>query len=69
MMTSPVTRSLLGWEHENPDVYNQVAIPWCTTHDHQSNESLHACLAGIIKEGECHISTGPPDHKWWRDTE
>ncbi len=44
-------------------------ISWCTTHNHQSNESLHACLAGIIEEGACRISTGGPDHKWWKDTE
>lgn len=47
-------------------------IPWCTTHNHQStqrpgNESGVDCLAGIIKEGLCRISTGGPDHKWWVD--
>ncbi len=53
---------------EDKTIIDPEAIPWCTTHDHQSNESLHACLAGIIKEGACHISTGGPDHKWWKDT-
>ena len=72
-MTEPETRSLLGWEHENPDVYNQEAIPWCTTHDNIECDGAEypTCWARIHGETEgdvCVISHGGPDHKWWKDT-
>ena len=85
------TRSLLGWEVENPDVYKQRAIPWCTTHDDRATYMQDECrfvqqfgnepegsmlhqafelAAQFISGGaECVISTGGPDHKWWKDTE
>ncbi len=70
---SLVTRSLLGWEFENPDVYKQTAIPWCTTHDDIASwDALNErCWAygRTTTEGACVISTGGPDHKWWMDTE
>ena len=46
-------------------------IPWCTTH---SSPVLHfdfneKCWAYVVEPGACLISTGGPDHKWWKDTE
>ncbi len=51
-------------------------IPWCTTHNNQ----LHGKLGEDAIEGlwqiwclfndsdmPCVVSTGGPDHKWWRD--
>ena len=44
-------------------------IPWCTTHDASKVEADWldpTCGAG---DGlACEISTGGPDHKWWKDT-
>ncbi len=52
------------------------AIPWCTTHDFGECHCGHvevchcqshdAVSAGPINT--CVISTGGPDHKWWKDT-
>ena len=72
-MTEPETRSLLRWEHENPDVYNQEAIPWCTTHNVQRSGDQPYCKDARAPDidaeiHECEISSGGPDHKWWKDT-
>ena len=63
---TPETRSL------NPDVYNQTAIPWCTTHDEGAvADGFIVCRVGVVlgelAQTNCLISTGGPNHKWWRD--
>jgi len=53
------------------DYLTQTAIPWCTTHDSSMTTDGQRCLVQTIfdyAEG-CVISTGGPDHKWWKDTE
>ncbi len=54
----------------------QVAIPWCPTHNCQvlygdkcppgMNIEQYAPV-GFYKAW-CEVSTGGPDHKWWKDT-
>ena len=43
----------------------QEAIPWCTFH----KRSVVFPESGLCADGPvgCMISTGGPDHKWWRD--
>ena len=42
----------------------QTPIPWCTTHD-TKGDNTHL----MFRRGQkiCVISTGGPDHKWWKD--
>ena len=65
----PETRTLFDAESEVADAYVQVAIPWCTTH----NQCTYVYL---VRDGEhcggfdgnsCVVSSGGPDHKWWKD--
>ena len=51
----------------------QQAILWCTTHDSKliargdmCQDKSWSTLAGL-DSGVCVISTGGPEHKWWRD--
>ncbi len=58
----------------------QSAIPWCTTHNEQRPNGDHQDRCwfswryqvlmpdGEIATGECNISLGGLDHKWWQDT-
>ena len=50
-------------------VKDQTAIPWCTTHDQKADDVV--CVIGSGDCGyvrlPCVISTGGPDHKWWKD--
>ncbi len=55
-----------------------TAIPWCIPHDRQAVEREHGlspdeCWQVVwASEGYeyelCRISTGGPDHEWWRIT-
>ncbi len=45
---------------------DQIAIPWCTTHDRWT-EGFGFCRANDIPNEICEVSTGGPDHKWWED--
>lgn len=73
-MTAPETR----WIRDVPSdpmmqrQWSQQAIPWCTTHDLKAfTDGSDACW---LEEGlennprRCEISTGGPDHKWWKDS-
>ena len=40
----------------------QVAIPWCITHDRPDELDEYGDDGGL-----CEVSTGGPDHKWWKD--
>lgn len=43
-------------------------IPWCTTHNTSVGAESSVCDYGDLSgHGGCVISTGGPDHKWWRD--
>ena len=49
---------------------DQRAIPWCTTHDAEQADYDDICWKGVWRPnagGVCVISTGGPDHKWWKD--
>ena len=48
---------------EDHTIVDQVAIPWCTTHDRPDELDEYGDDGGL-----CEVSTGGPDHKWWRDT-
>ena len=51
-------------------IQNQTSIPWCTTHDaQQSKVRSHFCCESWngLQQPKCVISTGPPDHFWWKD--
>ncbi len=65
-MTSPETRRVhtgLG-----DDRIDQTAIPWCTVHDASKIEAdWRPATCGAGDGQACLISTGGPDHKWWRD--
>ena len=59
---------------EDKTLVDQTAIPWCTTHDHHVDTTgLIGCdYLTTIDQCEpitdrCVVSTGPPDHKWWKD--
>ena len=44
--------------------WRRTAIPWCTTHDTKGdNDHLMFHRGRKI----CVISTGGPDHWWWKD--
>ena len=52
----------------------QQPIPWCNTHDAwMQYPGLNRCAQGVhLHEltgiaGCDNISTGGPDHKWWKD--
>ncbi len=59
---------------------DQVAIPWCTTHDNGAcyyNGAVYetGCWThdnissrSTANWPDCVISQGGPDHKWWKDT-
>ena len=52
-------------------IHRQTPIPWCTTHDSIAatrNRCKNFTKWDIRKdEYDCVISTGPPDHFWWKD--
>ncbi len=80
-MTSPETRRteirtihIYGHGHETDLDIDQQAIPWCTTHygivvnSTPERQCWRAFwLGGEFNEEPCNISSGGPDHKWWRD--
>jgi len=52
----------------------QQAIPWCTAHATSLiTESARTCntyktyISAAAEPEPCVISTGPPDHFWWKD--
>ena len=57
------------------ELIRQEAIPWCTTHDSETAISLdgqvYFCRKAQtwthLETHGCEVSTGGPDHKWWRD--
>ncbi len=72
MMTSEKRTILVFVSGVDTDFSEQVAIPWCTAHnDMASWDALdEQCWARSHQgpgEGECVISMGGPDHKWWKD--
>ncbi len=42
--------------------WQQEAIPWCITHDQPDELDEYGDHGGL-----CEVSTGGPDHKWWKD--
>ena len=65
-MTAPETRTIPR-KFPREDV-TQQAIPWCTTHDLPSCPlPARFCYEAYRDPFSCSISTGGPDHKWWRD--
>jgi len=51
-------------------VKDQTPIPWCTTHDSPKvvDDKARYCYEKSLAEVfTCEISTGGPDHKWWKD--
>ena len=51
--------------------WKRTAIPWCTIHDNIAGTTENGCKGFTkwdVKSGyDCMISTGGPDHKWWKD--
>ena len=47
---------------------NREAIPWCTLHDRMIFLKRPLDCGAPLDDEECVISTGGPDHKWWKDT-
>ena len=54
---------------EDKTIINLEAISWCTTHD---NEAVHEQGTGCYQAiaignwSDSVISSGGPDHKWWK---
>ena len=53
---------------------NREAIPWCTTHNRDAYVTTGGC-GDVRYSDECYedttrcvVSTGGPDHKWWKTT-
>ena len=53
---------------EDHTIIGQEAIPWCTTHSDVASLDAEKCWAYVVEPGACVISSGGPDHKWWKDT-
>ena len=75
MMSETEIRGVI-WSFDEP-IHYLTAIPWCTTHDVSTTsdecDSPIAIFdmspdAAPFDEIPCVISTGPPDHHWWKDT-
>ena len=56
------------WSFDEP-IHYLTAIPWCTTHDRMmdSEDPERYCFEAGSVDDPCVISTGGPDHKWWKD--
>ncbi len=64
--TQTITRG--AWGTDLGRVLTRTAIPWCTFHDYQAMSDVIGCPADYRGLDEsCDISTGGPDHKWWKD--
>ena len=66
----PETRTLFDAESEVADAYVQEAIPWCTVHNTKGVRPNLVCDLAQFAEfpvTDCNISTGGPEHKWWKD--
>ena len=74
-MSEPETRTLYEWPDANEvtDAYVQEAIPWCVKHDSMAEDN-YMCDVEVGSptdknvKPDCVVSTGGPDHKWWKDT-
>ncbi len=61
------------WDEVFLEPEHQTAIPWCTRHDSKAyvreDDLASSCQQadGYGWIDQCVISTGGPDHKWWRD--
>ena len=69
---NPEIRTRLEYQGITDGVYqfpslSVKAIPWCTTHDSRVEDDYchHADRSHNI--GDCIVSTGGPEHKWWMD--
>ena len=66
-------RGVILSDSDSMVITHQDPIPWCTTHNaQQSGENYcwkfvdYAAFSNV-REANCELSTGGPDHKWWED--
>ena len=66
---SPSTRMMRTFP-DDKEIVDQEAIPWCTTHDSIAERTRGGHWLDECGDDPfyCKISTGGPDHKWWKDT-